>query len=637
MRRNSIAAFFIVITTLIFALPGVAQSRYVFWKEWDVLIDNVDVVNNRFDVTESYDIDFSGQFRFGSAVIPLTNLTTIRNVSVSENGRALERECSERNGTFCVENTSDGLSITYYFFNPIDNDSQRFEIRYTVEGALRIYEGGDQLWWVAIPPEHFGFPIGSATITVEMPAGYGPREGVDPVETYGAPGQINVQGTTITAIVTRQIEGDESFEIRVQYPHHPDAQPASWQASFDEQRNYDERTRPLLDLGLIAISLLLALGGVVGLYALWYMRGRDPQVGPVPTYLTEPPSALRPAIAGTLLDETADMRDVMSTILDLAQRGYLVIEEQQTEGLFGIKSNSFTFKRSDKATSDLQAHERRLFDALFSSGRMERTLESLRNSFYRVVPTLKSDLYSALVTESLFTTSPQTTRSLYSSIGVVLLVIAGLFMCAASELGSDLSNALFCVPMSLGAVGFLALITGQYMPAKTRKGAEEAAKWRAFREYLVNLEKYADVEQAASKFEQYLPYATAFGLDRAWIRRFASLSNAPIPNWYYPTYLGGRYRGGYTAGTPIPRPNTLDLARAPGDGLSLDNVSSGLSGGLENISNGLTSMLDSASRAMTSQPQQSQSSGRWSSGGRGWSGGGGFRGGGSGGGSRGFG
>ena len=71
MRRNSIAAFFIVITTLIFALPGVAQSRYVFWKEWDVLIDNVDVVNNRFDVTESYDIDFSGQFRFGSAVIQI--------------------------------------------------------------------------------------------------------------------------------------------------------------------------------------------------------------------------------------------------------------------------------------------------------------------------------------------------------------------------------------------------------------------------------------------------------------------------------------------------------------------------------------------------------------------------------------
>ena len=42
----------------------------------------------------------------------------------------------------------------------------------------------------------------------------------------------------------------------------------------------------------------------------------------------EPPGGMTPAEAGTLLDERADMRDVMATLVDLAVRGYLRIEEQ---------------------------------------------------------------------------------------------------------------------------------------------------------------------------------------------------------------------------------------------------------------------------------------------------------------------
>ena len=86
--------------------------------------------------------------------------------------------------------------------------------------------GGDQLWWIAIPSEHYGFPIGSSTITVKLPAGFAPREGVDPVVTYGAPGDVQVNGTTVVAKATRQIGGNEAFEIRVQYPHDPNAHAA---------------------------------------------------------------------------------------------------------------------------------------------------------------------------------------------------------------------------------------------------------------------------------------------------------------------------------------------------------------------------------------------------------------------------
>ena len=486
-------------------------------------------------------------------------------------------------------------------------------------------------------------PIENSTITVEMPQGSAPREGVDSVETYGVPGTVNVQGTTITATANREIVDNETFEIRVQYPHNAAAQPPGWQSKFDTQRAYEENTKPLVDLGLIALSVLIAMGGTLAIYARWYTKGRDPQIGPVPKFITDPPDSLSPAIVGTLIDEKADVQDVISILVDLARRGYLVMEEAQEAGLFGMGTSSkFTFKRTDKADSDLKPYEKRMLNSLFSL-RMERTMDSMRNTFYTVISALQADLYKGLVDEGLFTTNPQTTRAMWSGFGVLLVVVAAVLFFFGASSADDVSSALLLLPFAIGWVGIVAMIAGNAMPAKTRKGAEEAAKWRAFYEYLQNLEKYSDVAEAAQHFDDYLPYAVAFGLDRSWVQRFSAVPNVPIPYWYYPTYLGGRYHGGYIAGTPLPHYGMGGglpgpLAHAGGSGVSLDSMSRNMSGGLQNISTGLTSMLNSASRVMTSQPQASSSgSGRWSSGGRGWSGGGGFGGGGSGGGGRGFG
>ncbi len=635
----------VLLAGLLVVSPVLGQSRSVFWNRWDVTINNIDARQNVFDVTESYDISFTGTFTFGSAVIPQTNLESINNVSVQEAGRALSPSCSGSAGTFCAENTADGLSITYYFRRPITDDQQQFTLRYTVVGALRIYEDGDQLWWTAIPPEHFGFPIASSTVTVELPAGYAPREGIDLVETYGAPGDVSVRGTTVVATATRQLTGDESFEIRVQFPHNPQARVPGWQSTFDGERAYQENTLPIVNVGILALTCLLGLGGVVALFALWYVKGRDPLVGPVPEYLTEPPDDLRPAAAGALIDEQAEMREVVSIIVDLAERGYIVMEEHQTEGILGLgKQSSFIFKRTDKPADDLLSFEKRMIEAVFRGG-LERSLDSLKNTFYVTVPSLQGDVYAQLLQKGFFSASPEATRTLYQGISTLLFGAAFLVFFFTIEQLDQISYALALIPVSLSAVGVATFIIGQHMPAKTRQGAESAAKWRAFREYLNNLDKYRAVEEATDQFATYLPYAIAFGIDQGWIRRFSGIQNVPIPIWYYPTYLGPYHRG-YTAGTPLPRPQfdlgggrglPGELARAEGGGFSLDTMSKNMAGGLENISTGLTQMLDSAGRALNSQPQQSGSSGRWSSGGRSWSGGG-FRGGGSsGGGSRGFG
>lgn len=636
-RRATIAFVFLLL--LLVTSSADAQSRSVYWERWDVVIDNVDIAVNSFDVTELYMVNFTGTFRFGLREIDSTNTEDIRNIQVYQDDQPLRQSCSEASGTLCVRGTEVGVEVTYYFLQPITNSSGRFRIKYTVIGALRVYEDGDQLWWQAIPEDHFGFPIGSSQITVQLPPGFAPREAIDPIETFGAAADVKVNGTTIAAQATAPIGGEGFFEIRVQYPHDPNARIPEWQSDFDRQRDYEENVQPVVNLGLGAIAFLIGLGGPFLIFALWYTRGRDPQVGPVPEYLTEPPSNLPPAVVGTLLDERADLRDVMSTIIDLAHRGYLAMEEERKEGMFGIGStSSFTFKRTDKALDDLRSFEQRVVNSMFGGNLMERTLDSLRNNFYTVIPQLQGELYEALLREGLFTAKPSSTRAFWGGVGSLILGLAAVAFIVGISMVESLSPALLCIPVALGATGVMAFVVGQHMPAKTRKGAEEAAKWNAFREYMRNLDKYGNLQEAVERFDDYLAYAIAFDVDRAWVRRFSQVENVPIPPWYFPTYYGP-YRRGYAAGTPLTRPtggvDPGELARAGDGGLSLDDAAKNISGGLDSVAKGLTTMLNDSARILTSrpQPQSSGSSGRWSSGGRSWSGGG-FRGGGASGGGR---
>ena len=53
----------------------------------------------------------------------------------------------------------------------------------------------------------------------------------------------------------------------------------------------------------------------------------------------EPPAGLSPGEAGTLVDDQAGIRDITATLVDLAVRGFIVIEERETSHLMGLYSN----------------------------------------------------------------------------------------------------------------------------------------------------------------------------------------------------------------------------------------------------------------------------------------------------------
>ena len=96
--------------------------------------------------------------------------------------------------------------------------------------------------------------------------------------------------------------------------------------------------------------LLLPFLTLAVMWGLWYSVGRDPDPGISVAPLYEPPQGMTPAEAGTLLDDSIHPRDITSTIVDLAVRGYIKIEEKvDTFLVFHHKDYVFHHLKGDVA------------------------------------------------------------------------------------------------------------------------------------------------------------------------------------------------------------------------------------------------------------------------------------------------
>ncbi|MFQ5626870.1 MAG: DUF2207 domain-containing protein, partial [Methyloligellaceae bacterium] len=544
-------------------------------------------------------------------------------------------------------------------FSPARDEVRTFIVKYTISGALRIYAedpadfcagGGsacDILSWFAIPERH-DFPILSSHVKVTLPVGGGivrEPEAISPASVFW---ETSADNLSATYTVSETLNPGSGVNVRVTFAHGAvTAAPPDWQTEADAQIAYEKNVKPIVDLVVGAVSVLLLIAAIGGVYLIWYLKGRDPQAGPVPEYLTEPPSDLTPGMVGTLLDEKVDMRDITASLIDLARRGYAVLEERQQEGSFGSTSRRFWFKKTAQdGLDDLKRYERDLFKAFFGRKDERSVSKTLPRGFYNKLPKIQEELYQETTDAGFFRDRPDKVRSRYVGWGIAILVLGFASVFCLAAVGLSYTGLAICPAFALGLFGLGLLIISRAMPVKTRAGAQEAAKWWAFRKYLENVDKYADIPAAADKFDAYLPYAVALNVDHKWVHIFSRVETTPVPRWYRPIWVG---RGA----APWMRPAAGSSGRlskpAMGPSASLgESVAGGLNRmgggmvtGLNQMSEGLITALNTTGRTFSTPPAPPRSS-YGGGGSSGWSGGGfgggfsggGFSGGGGGGGFR---
>ncbi|MBI1879373.1 MAG: DUF2207 domain-containing protein, partial [Chloroflexi bacterium] len=509
-----------------------AQTKTLVWQRYDVNLtvqQNADIL-----VEETQEIRFtSGTFTFGFAAIPLDRVERITDLQVSEIVNSSERAYTPNSSSeygFTTSTNEGNLEITWYF-PPTGNSVHTYILRYQVIGGLRIYPDGDQIWWKAIAPDH-NFDILESQVIVTLPQTFPKSQLV--VTSYGAKAVASYTDRGQVVFTAQNIPADQELEVRVQFPHGAvqGAAPA-WQAADDRRRQWG----PVVGGMFGALGLVTLVGGPIAVYLLWYKRGRDVPVGVVPEYITEPPGDLPAPLVGTLVDEKADLPDIIATITDLGHRGVLRLDEQQKEGFLGIGSGrEYTFHLVDESQAT-RSYEQTLLKGIFGN-KTEQRMADLRQRFYTYIPTLQTELYDEVVRAGFFPGNPNATRRKWIGLGVVAFVVSFVVSCGLLVALGDFSPLAICPGVALIATALGLIFVAPHMPRKTARGAEEAAKWLAFKRYLQTIEKHGDLAEVKDKFEEFLPYAIAFGLERSLINKFKTV-DTPAPTWWGPVYLPG--------------------------------------------------------------------------------------------------
>ena len=234
----------------------------------------------------------------------------------------------------------------------------------------------------------------------------------------------------------------------------------------------------------------------------------------------QPPEGVRPGQIGTLLDEKADVLDVTATIVDLAVRGYLHIEELPRGHWFSSRDWKLNqLKPSDDA---LLAYEKKLLDALFA-GRSEVLLSTLKKTFATSLAAVESALYADVVRLGWFRRRPDVTRRNWRLLGMACVALgAGLTYVLARYTHAGL------VGIAAVLAGMVLMAVARRMPSRTAKGSSALARTLGFKQYIATAEaEQLKFEERADVFSRYLPYAVVFGLTDRWAGAFASLASAP--------------------------------------------------------------------------------------------------------------
>jgi hypothetical protein len=440
---------------------------------------------------------------------------------------------------------------------------QTYVLSYDISGALNQTTNGkaaalDEFYWNVTGTE-WTVPIDSTSVTVIGPAGV-----VAVTCAAGAPGSSTSclsQTKTATggAFTQDKLPAGSGVTIDVGWPagtfastapilepHLPYDSPNVYAGSNDGPDPFWTPWNWGVGLGLL---VLIPLG-----YLLFVrVRQRDQEftgetpgtvpldiasapVGRAPASETivvqyEPPKGFPVGAVSLLMDKQQSKIDVTVTLLDLAARGHLRIEE--VAGGSRNKASDYNLVATPQkvAASDpaLLPHETLLLLDLFPSGTTTVALSGLQYTFFSQYTAVETAINAWVQSgkyflDKLTRTHPVLTWLIVASVAVSL----GMFF---------VEKAWFFWPIGafIGAVASLRL--ARRAVRRSALGHAIYLQLRGFKLYIATAEaNQIHFEEGIDVFSRYLPWATAFGEADHWTGVFADLAKQGLytttPDWY---------------------------------------------------------------------------------------------------------
>jgi uncharacterized membrane protein YgcG len=573
MGRALGCALFLLLLTITIVLPASAQRS---WRISDFQSNIAVVQDSTMMVTEHISLVFIGEWHGIHRTLPIeypgphgTNYTLFIKVHsvTDQDGNKLKYESSIKNGY---------RDLKIYVPGAVDT-SRQVNIQYEVLNGVRFFDQYGELYW-NVTGNDWEVPIDHAAAFVLFPD--------------KAAGQLRAQGFT-------GMYGSHDQDLK--------AEAKGNQVSFESNNPLPMRGGLTLDVyipkgvlnepgaftraGWFLRSngiILLPIFSFVVMFTMWWYKGRDPDPGMSVAPMYEPPKDMSPAEAGSRIDDSVDPRDVTSTIVDLAVRGYLHIEEKQEKVLF-FKSTDYIFKllKQRNEWTDLQAHENAMLSNMFANSDVIH-LSDLKNRFYLALPGIKKNILSELKNKGMYSVDPDSANA-YRVLAV--LIIAAPFIVLQVTGMAQFFLAPGVAIFSIIAALVIVVLIGRLMTAKTLRGVRTVVQIKGFREFMDRVDGDRLRTMPADTFEKFLPFAMALGVEKHWAHAFQGIIQSP-PSWYTGTYPGGYFNpifftssmsslssSTYEAFTAAPRASSSGSGFSSGGGFSGGGFSGGGFGG----------------------------------------------------------
>ncbi len=411
---------------------------------------------------------------------------------------------------------------------PATSGTYTYELRYTVEGAVRVGSDVVELnrqWIGRNQPA-----VGAWTAEVRVPGGEGELRGWahGPLD-----GTIDVADDSISASVD-SVPAGTFVETRLTAPvARFDLAPGNAELLPDildeEQRWADEANearaaararedrRAAIERALNVLCLPLAALAFWLFWMIWRRWGRDPKrPDDIGDYWREVPDD-PPAVAEAFLSwQLVSGAGYAATILDLARRGHLRIEEVPVERFLRSDAIEHRFVRPENPpTTPLRSYERRALNWLFKDGDAitkselvdrNRKEQSAAAKFWR---SFRKEVKADLEARKYVVRG----KALPIALHLVIVVVLGILAVVALATSAWLAAAV------LGGSAIALLPLAVLHLQRTPAGARRYAEWTALKSYLHDFSRLDEAPVGhLALWEEYLVAAVALGVSEDLMR-----------------------------------------------------------------------------------------------------------------------
>lgn len=529
-KRLSLALAFCSLTAvfLLGSQPVKAQEvdNFVINKfSGDYVIDNK-AIGGSLQVTETIDLTYSAQ-----------NHGILRAVPDSYNGykTKLKIQSVERDGKqepFTTYKENGNLVLKIGDANQTITGSHQYKITYHQERIIN-FNGDQNFYWDINGTEwKQTFQLVEAVVHYKS----GPIDSEKASCFTGSFGSSNKNcfvtpkedGIRVTA---QNLKANETLTIRT---------PVS--AQFKQPGLTQKITDNIASL----IGLLVGISIAIAAFFIWNKHGKDYKDRGIIVPEYEPPANLTPGEVGLLADYSVDNRDITATLIDLAVRGYVKINEDVSKNWAFITKRKYQLelKRTDFVA--LRAHEQTLLGALFPQqtiGAISDLSKADKIKMAAAVIKIKVELKENLIKKY---------GLIEGSLATKALIIAWIGMAALLGFGVLTQSGGSFAGLFIGGLALVAF--GSKMQRRSHAGVEAHEKIQGLKLYMNTAEKqrfkmmqsverpYAEPSKTVELFEKLLPFAVALGVEKSWAKQFDSILTE-APGWY-----GSNSANAFTAG-----------------------------------------------------------------------------------------